>query len=146
MRPETRLNGSLVRLNFRECAITERGLCVFIEHNTRRRMEVGMDPSEPLGSRDALVLVDVQQDFCPGGSLPIEQGHDVVPILNRWIEDAVQAGAPVFASRDWHPEEHLSFHASGGPWPAHCIQDTEGALPLRSNSLHPARPQSTLVE
>jgi nicotinamidase/pyrazinamidase len=86
-----------------------------------------MDPSKPLGSRDALILVDVQQDFCPGGSLPIEQGHDVVPILNRWIEDAVQAGAPVFASRDWHPAEHRSFHASGGPWPAHCIQDTQGA-------------------
>jgi nicotinamidase/pyrazinamidase len=55
-------------------------------------MEVGMDPSKPLGSRDALILVDVQQDFCPGGSLPIEQGHDVVPILNRWIEDAVGSG------------------------------------------------------
>jgi len=69
----------------------------------------------------------VQQDFCPGGSLPIEQGHSVVPVLNRWIEDAVQAGAPVFASRDWHPAEHLSFHTSGGPWPRHCVQDTEGA-------------------
>jgi nicotinamidase/pyrazinamidase len=90
-------------------------------------MEVGMGSSEPLGSGDALILVDVQQDFCPGGSLPIEQGHNVVPVLNRWIEDAVQAGVPVFASRDWHPAEHLSFHASGGPWPSHCIQDTEGA-------------------
>jgi len=86
-----------------------------------------MGSSEPLGSGDALILVDVQQDFCPGGSLPIEQGHNVVPVLNRWIEDAVQAGVPVFASRDWHPAEHLSFHASGGPWPSHCIQDTEGA-------------------
>jgi nicotinamidase/pyrazinamidase len=67
-----------------------------------------MGSSEPLGSGDALILVDVQQDFCPGGSLPIEQGHNVVPVLNRWIEDAVQAGVPVFASRDWHPAEHLS--------------------------------------
>jgi nicotinamidase/pyrazinamidase len=66
-----------------------------------------MGSSEPLGSGDALILVDVQQDFCPGGSLPIEQGHNVVPVLNRWIEDAVQAGVPVFASRDWHPAEHL---------------------------------------
>ena len=101
-----------------------------------------MDPSKPLGSRDALILVDVQQDFCPGGSLPIEQGHDVVPILNRWIEDAIQAGAPVFASRDWHPAEHLSFHASGGPWPAHCIQDTQGAPFIRTFACQPTRSPS----
>jgi nicotinamidase/pyrazinamidase len=44
-----------------------------------------MDPSKPLGSRDALILVDVQQDFCPGGSLPIEQGHDVVPVVPQGV-------------------------------------------------------------
>ena len=86
-----------------------------------------MAEPQHLGSGDALILVDVQQDFCPGGALPIEQGYSVIPVLNRWIEQAVQADVPVFASRDWHPKDHLSFTASGGPWPAHCIQGTKGA-------------------
>jgi len=76
---------------------------------------------------DALLIVDVQKDFCPGGALPIEHGDAVVPVLNRWIEAAVAAGIPVYASRDWHPEGHLSFEAEGGNWPPHCLQDSEGA-------------------
>ncbi len=101
-----------------------------------------MDPSKPLGPHDALILVDVQQDFCPGGSLPIEQGHDVVPILNRWIEDAVQAGAPVFASRDWHPAEHLSFHASGGIGQRTASKTRKGLPFIRTFACQPTRSPS----
>ncbi len=76
---------------------------------------------------DALLLVDVQLDFCPGGSLPIPQGDEIVPVLNRWIDAAVGEGIPVYASRDWHPANHVSFHSRGGTWPVHCVQDTPGA-------------------
>ena len=80
-----------------------------------------------LGPTDALLLVDVQNDFCPGGALPVPGGHDIVPVLNRWIAAAQAAGAGIYASRDWHPPNHVSFQSRGGPWPAHCIQDTRGA-------------------
>ena len=76
---------------------------------------------------DALVIVDVQNDFCPGGALPVDGGDKVVPVLNRWIEAAVISHVPVYASRDWHPLDHISFKQEGGPWPPHCIQDSEGA-------------------
>jgi nicotinamidase/pyrazinamidase len=84
-------------------------------------------PIDSLQKGDALILVDVQNDFCPGGALPIEQGDKIVPILNRWIEAAKQRGLPVYASRDWHPLQHMSFQEQGGEWPPHCIQDTVGA-------------------
>jgi len=80
-----------------------------------------------LKTGDALIIVDVQNDFCPGGALPIESGDDVVPVLNRWIAAAENKRVPVYASRDWHPAGHISFEESGGPWPPHCIQDTDGA-------------------
>jgi nicotinamidase/pyrazinamidase len=76
---------------------------------------------------DALIVVDVQKDFCPGGALPIENGDAVVPVLNRWIAKAIDRGVPVYASRDWHPVGHISFSERGGPWPPHCIQDSDGA-------------------
>ena len=76
---------------------------------------------------DALLLVDVQNDFCPGGALAVTDGDAVVPALNAWIAAARQGGARVFASRDWHPPDHLSFAARGGLWPPHCVQDTPGA-------------------
>lgn len=76
---------------------------------------------------DALLLVDVQRDFCPGGALPIPEGHAVVPVLNRWIDVAVEAGIRVYASRDWHPSNHVSFADRGGPWPVHCVAGTPGA-------------------
>lgn len=76
---------------------------------------------------DALLIVDVQNDFCPGGALPIEGGHDVVPVLNRCIAAALAKEVPVYASRDWHPAHHVSFEERGGPWPPHCIQDSDGA-------------------
>ena len=84
-------------------------------------------PTEVLQPGDALLIVDVQNDFCPGGALPIERGDEVVPVLNRWIDAARAAGVPVYASRDWHPAGHLSFEEREGPWPPHCVQDTAGA-------------------
>ncbi len=75
----------------------------------------------------ALVVVDVQVDFCPGGALAVSDGDKVVPILNRYIEKFVECGAPIIYTRDWHPPDHSSFKAQGGPWPPHCIQGTEGA-------------------
>jgi nicotinamidase/pyrazinamidase len=85
------------------------------------------DPSRALQPGDALIIVDVQIDFCPGGALPIEHGDRVPPVLNRWIAAASRTGVPVYASRDWHPIQHLSFTESGGPWPPHCLQDSQGA-------------------
>jgi nicotinamidase/pyrazinamidase len=76
---------------------------------------------------DALIVADVQNDFCPGGSLAVSNGDAVVPVLNQYMERASAAHVPVFASRDWHPERTRHFAAFGGPWPAHCIQGTPGA-------------------
>jgi nicotinamidase/pyrazinamidase len=89
-------------------------------------------PADRLQAKDALLIVDVQNDFCPGGALPIREGDLVVPVLNRWIEAAASMRIPVYASRDWHPADHMSFRTSGGSWPAHCLQDTAGA------AFHPA--------
>lgn len=80
-----------------------------------------------LRTGDALLVVDVQNDFCPGGALPVEEGDRVVPVLNRWLRAARERGIPVYASRDWHPLGHPSFAEAGGPWPVHCVQDTHGA-------------------
>ncbi|NPV06758.1 MAG: nicotinamidase [Anaerolineae bacterium] len=84
-----------------------------------------------LGEETALIIVDVQNCFVPGGALPTPGGHEVVEPLNRYAELVVQAGGKVFASRDWHPKDHMSFQSRGGPWPPHCVQGTEGA------GLHP---------
>lgn len=80
-----------------------------------------------LGKSDALLIVDVQRDFLPGGNLGVPEGDAVVPVLNRYIDAARRKGIPVFASRDWHPERHCSFKSQGGPWPPHCVADTPGA-------------------
>lgn len=75
----------------------------------------------------ALVLVDVQNDFFPGGALPTPEGDEIIEPINQLIEQCGDMGMPVFATRDWHPENHCSFEEQGGPWPPHCIQETEGA-------------------
>ncbi|RDD60566.1 nicotinamidase [Ferruginivarius sediminum] len=85
------------------------------------------DPRKELTQGDALLVVDVQNDFCPDGALPVPRGDEVVPVLNDWVAAAREAGAQVYASRDWHPRDHISFESQGGPWPVHCVQDTEGA-------------------
>ena len=85
------------------------------------------DPIDSLQEGDGLLLVDVQNDFCPGGALPIEEGDEIVPVLNQWIEAARAKGISIYASRDWHPIQHMSFQGYGGKWPPHCIQDIDGA-------------------
>jgi len=83
--------------------------------------------SATLDSNDALLVVDVQRDFCPGGALAVPEGDQVVPVLNRWIDHARQRGAAIAASCDWHPPAHVSFDSQGGPWPEHCVARSEGA-------------------
>lgn len=80
-----------------------------------------------LHAGDALLIVDVQRDFLPGGALPVPEGDAVIPVLNRCIKDFVFRGLPVFATRDWHPLHHCSFRSQGGAWPEHCVAGTPGA-------------------
>jgi nicotinamidase/pyrazinamidase len=75
----------------------------------------------------ALVVVDVQNDFCPGGALGVPDGDAVVPVLNRTIEEFHREGSRVFASRDWHPAATRHFKEYGGIWPVHCVENTQGA-------------------
>jgi nicotinamidase/pyrazinamidase len=77
--------------------------------------------------KDALIVVDVQNDFCPGGALAVPGGDRIVPVLNRYIEKFKNAGRPVYVTRDWHPDKTSHFAAFGGKWPPHCIQGTKGA-------------------
>lgn len=77
--------------------------------------------------RAALLIVDVQKDFCPGGALAAPGGAAILPALNRHIGEARTLDMPVYASRDWHPEVTSHFKAYGGEWPPHCVQDTAGA-------------------
>lgn len=76
---------------------------------------------------DALVAVDVQVDFLPGGRLAVPDGDAVVGVLASAAADFAARGLPVFATRDWHPVDHCSFAARGGPWPPHCIAGSTGA-------------------
>ena len=76
---------------------------------------------------DALLIVDVQNDFLPGGSLAVPRGDEVVTVLNRYLDIFAMQNLPVYATRDWHPEHHCSFRAQGGPWPPHCVAKTNGA-------------------
>jgi nicotinamidase/pyrazinamidase len=76
---------------------------------------------------DGLLIIDVQQDFCPGGTYPVPEGDEIVPVLNEWLETAREQDIPVIATRDWHPPDHVSFSPWGGSLPPHCIQGTSGA-------------------
>lgn len=80
----------------------------------------------PGTDRDALVIVDVQGDFV-SGSLAVPGGAEVIPPLNRAAAAFAARGLPVVATRDWHPDDHVSFHEQGGPWPPHCVAGTPGA-------------------
>lgn len=75
------------------------------------------------GVAEALLIVDVQNDFTPGGTLAVPEGHMVIEPLNR----LARAYDTVFATRDWHPPDHRSFEDEGGRWPRHCVQGTPGA-------------------
>lgn len=81
---------------------------------------------------DALVVVDLQNDFCPGGSLGVAGGDRVIAVLNRYIQRFRDLKAPIYATRDWHPPVTKHFKAHGGVWPPHCVQGTKGA------EFHPA--------
>ena len=77
--------------------------------------------------RSALLVVDVQRDFCLGGALAVKGGDEVVPGINRVVAGFDRARLPIFFTKDWHPPDHISFKGQGGPWPPHCVQGTEGA-------------------
>lgn len=74
-----------------------------------------------------LIVVDVQNDFCPGGALGVEEGDKVIPVLNKWIQEFGRRRLPVVFTQDWHPSNHSSFRQEGGIWPPHCVQNTWGA-------------------
>ena len=80
-----------------------------------------------LHAGDALVVVDVQSDFLPGGSLAVPRGDEVVAVLNGCLAAFRRSGLPVVATRDWHPGDHCSFRQQGGPWPPHCVAGSQGA-------------------
>jgi nicotinamidase/pyrazinamidase len=85
-----------------------------------------------LQAGDALLVVDPQNDFCPGGSLAVPDGDAVMPVCNAWLAAAERAAAPIFVSRDWHPPRTTHFLEFGGVWPPHCVAGTRGA------EFHPA--------
>ncbi len=76
---------------------------------------------------EALLIVDVQNDFCAGGALEVADGDAVVPVVNRLARVVVERGGLVFASRDWHPRDTRHFAVNGGMWPVHCVAGTPGA-------------------
>ena len=90
---------------------------------------------------DALIVVDMQRDFMPGGALPVPEADTIVPTVNRYIQIFKNRGSTIVATRDWHPVNHISFTTRGGPWPPHCIQGTSGA------EFHPdlALPENSIV-
>jgi len=78
------------------------------------------------GPHDALLVVDLQNDFV-SGALAVPHASEVIEPINRAIDTFASRGLPVFASRDWHPPDHCSFHPQGGIWPVHCVAGTDGA-------------------
>jgi nicotinamidase/pyrazinamidase len=78
-------------------------------------------------SKKALLVVDIQNDFCPGGALGIVAGDSIIPALNRYIRVFSRRKLPVIATRDWHPRETKHFMDFGGVWPIHCVQGTRGS-------------------
>lgn len=78
-------------------------------------------------AKKALLVVDMQNDFCPGGALAVPEGDQIIPKLNKYIKIFSKNKLPIFASQDWHPVKTRHFKDFGGVWPAHCIQNTKGA-------------------
>jgi nicotinamidase/pyrazinamidase len=89
----------------------------------------------------ALIIVDVQNDFLPGGALAVPEGDKVIKPLNKYINLFTDKDLPIFATRDWHPPNHISFKDYGGIWPPHCIQNTDGAMFAEELRL----PDSTII-
>jgi nicotinamidase/pyrazinamidase len=80
-----------------------------------------------MDGREALLVVDIQNDFCPGGALAVDGGDEIIPVMNYYIRLFFSNHLPVIASRDWHPQETVHFSEFGGKWPKHCVRDTPGA-------------------
>jgi len=80
-----------------------------------------------LRARQALIIVDLQRDFCPGGALPVREGDEVIEPINGLIRKFQEEDMPVLFTRDWHPKDHCSFKSQGGIWPPHAVRDTPGA-------------------
>lgn len=81
-----------------------------------------------MGKDAALLIVDVQNDFCPGGALGVSGADEIIPLINRYIDLLKERGAQIVASRDWHPPVTSHFKEFGGMWPAHCVQESKGAM------------------
>ncbi len=79
------------------------------------------------GTTSALIVTDVQNDFCAGGALAIREGDRIIPRLNILVDAFTASDLPVLFTRDWHPPNHCSFKENGGPWPPHCLRNTRGA-------------------
>ncbi len=82
---------------------------------------------QDLSKGDALIVVDAQNDFFPGGSLEVPGAREVIPVLNHYLRSFHALSLPIYATRDWHPAHHCSFKEQGGPWPVHCVAGTRGA-------------------
>ncbi len=82
---------------------------------------------EMAGAAFALIVVDVQNDFCPGGALAVKDGDKIIPPLNALVDAFTASNLPVCFTRDWHPLDHCSFRENGGPWPSHCVRNSMGA-------------------
>ncbi len=87
-------------------------------------------------SKSALVVVDVQRDFCEGGALAASNTLSLLPLLKNYIDEVKRKGVLVVYTQDWHPANHSSFKANGGPWPVHCVADTLGAALMPPLSAH----------
>lgn len=109
------------------------------------------------GPHSALLLVDLQNDFFPGGALGIPEAEVIIPTTNRYIRHFSRNGWPILATRDWHPPNHCSFHEQQGPQPNHCVQGSRGAqfhsdlvLPpgvmVISKGTHPKQDSSSCFE
>lgn len=96
--------------------------------------------SPQLTTGDVLLVIDMQNDFLPGGALAVPEGDQVIPTLRRYIQAFQAKQLPIFASRDWHPADHGSFKAQGGPWPPHCVQGSHGAQFVEAVKLPPDVP------
>ena len=80
-----------------------------------------------IGEHDALIVVDVQNDFLPGGALAVNDGDAVIPLINECMQLFAARRLSIYATRDWHPDDHCSFTENGGIWPKHCVADSPGA-------------------
>eukprot|EP00672_Neobodo_designis_P018083 CAMPEP_0174854334 /NCGR_PEP_ID=MMETSP1114-20130205/30849_1 /TAXON_ID=312471 /ORGANISM="Neobodo designis, Strain CCAP 1951/1" /LENGTH=281 /DNA_ID=CAMNT_0016089019 /DNA_START=66 /DNA_END=911 /DNA_ORIENTATION=+ len=100
------------------------------EYTTLLKDKGGVDSSAPLGAvtkDDVLIVVDMQNDFVPGGAFGVAEGDQAVPVITTLMAEAHAAGARIFATRDYHPVDHCSFNTHGGPFPPHCVQNADGS-------------------